>query len=154
MRFSQINKSVVLPSVLYGCGMGNNLKSVDLTNLNRFQHFIVKRIQNLRICTRSNMCQRLLGIHPISSYIDTRKLLVLQKLCSLDYNFLTKRIFMTRLFSYFAANSRKHFGFIPDIIEILYHYELSDLSSRILTRRDFSLQSSGENLSFMVLSLV
>jgi hypothetical protein len=33
---------------------------------------------------------------------------------------------MTRLFSYFADNSRKHFGFIPDIIGILYHYELSD----------------------------
>ena len=33
---------------------------------------------------------------------------------------------MTRLFSYFADNSRNHFGFIPDIIGILYHYELSD----------------------------
>jgi hypothetical protein len=33
---------------------------------------------------------------------------------------------MTRLFSYFADNSRKHFGFIPNIIGILYHYELSD----------------------------
>jgi hypothetical protein len=32
----------------------------------------------------------------------------------------------TWLFSYFADNSRKHFGFIPDIIGILYHYELSD----------------------------
>ena len=123
----KLYKYVVLPIVLYGCEMWNNLKSVDvLTNLNRFQHFIVKRIQNLRTCTRSDMCQSLLGIHPISSYIDTRKFLFLQKLCSLDDNFLTKRIFMTRLFSYFADNSRKHFGFIPDIIEILYHYELSD----------------------------
>ena len=57
-----------------------------------FQHFIVKRIQNLRTCTRSDMCQSLLGIHPISSYIDTRKLLFLQKLCSLHDSFLTKRI--------------------------------------------------------------
>ena len=95
----KLYKSVVLPTVLYGYEMWNNLKSVDLTNLNRFQHFIVKRIQNLRTCTRSDICQSLLGIHPISSYIDTRKLLFLQKLCSLDDNFLTKRIFMTRLFS-------------------------------------------------------
>jgi hypothetical protein len=102
----KLYKSVVLPTVLYGYEMWNNLKSVDLTNLNRFQHFIVKRIQNLRTCTRSDMCQSLHGIHPISSYIDTRKLLFLQKLCSLDDNFLTKRIFMTRLFSYFADNSR------------------------------------------------
>ena len=33
---------------------------------------------------------------------------------------------MTWLFSYFPDNSRKHFGFIPDIIGILYHYELID----------------------------
>ena len=33
---------------------------------------------------------------------------------------------MTWLFSYFGDNSRKHFGFIPDIIGILYHYELSN----------------------------
>jgi hypothetical protein len=120
----KLYKSVVWPTD--GCEMWNNLKSVDLTNHNRFQHFIVKRIQNLRTCTRSDMCQSLLGIHPISSYIDTRKLLFSQKLCSLDDNVLTTRIFITRLFSYFADNSRKHFGFIPDIIEFLYHYELSD----------------------------
>jgi hypothetical protein len=30
------------------------------------------------------------------------------------------------MFSYFADNSWKQFGFISDIIEILYHYELSD----------------------------
>ena len=33
---------------------------------------------------------------------------------------------MTRLFSYISDNSRNHFGFIPDIIGILYRYELSD----------------------------
>jgi hypothetical protein len=81
------------------------------------------------------MCQSLLGNHPISSYIDTRKLLCLQKLCSLDDNFLAKRIFM--LFSYFADNSRKHFGFIPDIFEILYHYELSDYLVEYLLEGSF-----------------
>ena len=133
----KLYKSVVLPTVLYGCEMWDNLKSVDLTNLNRFQHFIVKRIQNSRTCTRSDMCQSLVGIHPISSYIDTRKLLFLQKLCSLDDNFLMKSMFMTRLFSYFADNSRKQFGFIPDIIEILYHYELSDYLVEYLLEGSF-----------------
>ena len=118
--------------------MWNHFKSVDLTNLNTFQHFIVKRIQNLKPRTRSDMCQSLLGIHPILSYIDTRKLLFLQKLCSLDYNFLAKRIVMTRLFSYFADNSRNHFGFIPDIIGILYHYELSDYLVEYLLQGIFS----------------
>jgi hypothetical protein len=78
------------------------------------------------LVVRSVALKSLIVIHPILSYIDTRQLLFLQKLCSLDDNFLTKRIFMTWLFSYFADNSRKHFGFVPDIIGILYHYELSD----------------------------
>ena len=120
--------------------MWNHFKSVDLTNLNTFQHFIVKRIQNLRPRSRSDMCQSLIGIHPILSYIHTRKLLFLQKLCSLDDNFQTKRIFMARLFSYFADNSRKHFGFIPDIIGILYHYELSDYLVEYLLQGIFPLK--------------
>ena len=118
--------------------MWNHFKSVHLTKLNTFQHFIVKRIQNLKLRTRSDMCQSLLRIHPILSYIDTSKLLFLQKLCSLDDNFITKRIFMTWLFSYFADNSRKHFGFIPDIIGILYHYELSDYLVEYLLQGIFS----------------
>ena len=51
----KLYKSVVLPTVLYGCEMWNNLKSADLPNYNTFQHFIVKRIQKLRSCTRSDM---------------------------------------------------------------------------------------------------
>ena len=177
MRVSQLYKSVVLPTVLYGCEMQNNLKSLDLTKLNIFQHFIVRRIQSLRTCTRSDMWQSLLGIHPTRltrrvpqeqqvlftlpehlrsspvfsgvrvtrslvlcvsvdrclsfhtflltivlsfllrfkdsdypfcifklflSYTNTRKLLFLQKLCSLDDNFQTKIIFITRIFLHFA----------------------------------------------------
>ena len=41
------------------------------------------------------------------------------------------------MFSYFADNSRKHFGFIPDIIEILYHYELSDYLVEYLLEGSF-----------------
>ena len=41
------------------------------------------------------------------------------------------------VFSYFADNSRKHFGFIPDIIGILYHYELSNYLIEYLLQRIF-----------------
>jgi hypothetical protein len=126
--------------------------------LKRKHHFreyslqtIVKRIQNLKPRTRSDMCQSLLGIHPILSYIDTRKLLFLQKLCSLDDNFITKRIFMTWLFSYFADNSRKHFGFIPDIIGILYHYELSDYLVEYLLQGIFSLSKYKSRLKCSII---
>ena len=84
----KLYKSVVLPTYII------RLWNVIQSKINRpttFQHFIVKRIQNLRTCTWSDMCQSLLRIYPISSYIDTRKLLFLQKLCSLHDSFLIKR---------------------------------------------------------------
>ena len=49
----------------------------------------------------------------------------LQKLCSMDTHYLTKTIFMTRLFWFLNDNTHRHLGFIPDVIEILSKYELS-----------------------------
>jgi hypothetical protein len=123
--------------------MWNHFKSIDLAYLNTFQHFIVKRIQNLRSRTRSDnsypmtVFYRRLYANYISGFslvglvrtiictifftlkrntiFVNRKLLFFQKLCSLDDNFIARRIFTTRLFSYFADNSRKHFGFVRDL---------------------------------------
>jgi hypothetical protein len=69
---------------------------------------IPRRIQNLRPRTRSDMCQSLIGIHPTLWYIHTRKLLFLRKICSLDDNFQTKRIFMTWLYAMTTRSSVFH----------------------------------------------
>lgn len=120
----KLYKTVIMPSVLYGCEMWCNLKSKDIQMLNQFQHFIVKRILDLKTSTRSDMCQSIVGLHPITSVIDKKKLYFLQKLCSLNDNYLTKRIFLVRLFSFFIDSGRKHYGFIPDIMNILFRYGL------------------------------
>ena len=58
--------------------------------------------------------------------IDKRKLNFLQKLCSLEDDFLSKKIFFVRLFSYLIDTDRDNYGFIPDIISILYKYNLHE----------------------------
>lgn len=92
--------------------------------LNQFQHFIAKRILHLKTLTRSDMCESLLGLHPIMACVDRRKLYFFQKLCNLDGKYLSKRIFLLRLFSFYYDTERKHLGFIPDIIKLLYQYDL------------------------------
>jgi hypothetical protein len=112
-------------------------KTTDLYNLTNTNGFFINTINGKKAF---RPCQSLLGIHPILSYIDTRKLLFLQKLCSLDDNFITKRIFMTWLFSYFAGNSRKHFGFpwrfriFPHISKFNKYMNVSK-SKEIIVRR-------------------
>ena len=139
-------KLVVLPTVLYGCELWNNMKSCDISKLNRFQHFIAKHVQNLQTQTRSDMCESLLGLYPIMTYIDIRKLFFLQKLCSLGVDCLTNQIFLTRLFSYFNDCHRKQFGFIPDIINILYKYELHGYLIDFLLDGHFPLKQSWKNI--------
>ena len=77
LTFAKLYKSVVLPSVLYGCELWNNMSTADSQRLHVFQHSICKSVQNLPSQTRSEMCETLLNILPISSEIDARKLLSL-----------------------------------------------------------------------------
>ena len=60
----KLYKSVVLPTVLYGYEMWNHFKSVDLTYLNTFQQFIVKRIQNLKDLTCVKGYLESIFLHP------------------------------------------------------------------------------------------
>ena len=88
------------------------------------------------------MCQSLTGIDIIISFIDKRKLKFLQKLCCLEDNFLTKKLFLVRLFSYFIDTERIHYGFIPDIINILYRYNLHQYLSEFILEGTFPTKTS------------
>ena len=121
----KLYKTIILPSVLYGCEIWGRVKASDLALLNKLQHFIVKRILDLPKLTRSDMCQSLVGLFPIAAYIDQRKLMFLQKLCTMKMFYLSKDIFVRRLFSYFIDYNHNHFGFIPDIVDILSKYDLN-----------------------------
>lgn len=117
-------QKIVLPTVLYGCELWNNLKQTDLQVLNKFQHFVIKDIQGLKISTRSDMCESMLGLHPIVSEIDKRKLAFFGKLCKLDINCLTKNIFLLRLCDFLQDGNKPFSGFLKDIYEILAKYNL------------------------------
>lgn len=108
-------KKVVLPSTLYGCEIWNELKSQDYQLLNKFQHFIVKDIQGLKTSTRSDMCESLVGLRPITSEIDKKKLLFFEKLCNFSHDILVKKIFLFRLFTYLNDKQDKSFGYVKDI---------------------------------------
>ena len=117
-------RKIVIPTVLYGCELWNNLKQTDLQVLQKFQHFVIKDIQDLKTSTRSDMCESMLGMHPITCEIGKRKLLFFGKVCKLDCNYLTKAIFLTRLYDFIQNNDKQFSGFIKDLYELLKQYSL------------------------------
>ena len=120
-------KKVVIPSVLYGCELWNNIKMTDIHLLDTFQHFIVKTVQNFSRSTRSDMCESMLGIFRISSEIERRKLLFFNRLCNLDYDTLTKQLFVRRLFQYTTSSRKRMLGFVPDAVSLLRKYSLDNV---------------------------
>lgn len=107
LKIAHMYKTVVRTFVLYGCELWNNLSAKDTQRLHVFQHSVCKTAQNLPRKTRSDICESLFGVYPISSEIDIRKLLFLGRLCLLNYEILANRIFLTR-FSSFLENLSKY----------------------------------------------
>lgn len=124
LTLASLYKSVVLPSVLYGCELWNNPTAADCQRLQVFQHSLCKSAQNLPSRTRSDICESLLNILPISTEIDTRKLLFFGRPCRMSYQTLPKQIFLVRLFSYFEGLGKSQCGFIPDVINLMNTYDL------------------------------
>lgn len=59
---------------------------------------MIKDTQGLKISTRSDRCEIMLGIYPIVSEIDKRKLLFFGKICKLDTVCLTRNMFLAELY--------------------------------------------------------
>ena len=95
-------RKVILPSLLYGCELWNELSVTDTKKLSQLQHFFVKDMQGFETRTRSDMSESMLGLLEIVREIDKRKLLFFCKLCHLQP----------------ATNTKKHFQL--SIIWFLY----------------------------------
>ena len=141
ITISKLYKKVVLPSILYGSELWCDLRKKDVETLNTFQHFVAKHAMDLHKQTRSDMCESLLGLLPIIAEIDIKKLQFFGRLCKLDTTYLTKRIFLTRLFSYMLNPSAKHRGFIQDIIRILTKYSLYPALAKYMESGTFPSKS-------------
>lgn len=84
----------------------------------------MKDIEGIKMSTRSDMCESILGIYPIISDIDERKLSFFGKLCNLDTDSLTKHIFLSRLYDFINNDEIPFSGFLKDLDEILNKYNL------------------------------
>ena len=116
----------MIPSCLYECEVWNNLKNQDSSLLNRLQHFIVKHIQQLPKLTRSDICESLVGLNPITCEIEIRKLYFFGKLCNMNSKHILKKIFLNRLFTCVFYKDTVRYGFVLDILDIVQKYDLSE----------------------------
>lgn len=114
LTMSHLYKTVICPSVLYGCKLWNAITKED-RRLTTFQPDICKVILILPKQTRSNICEQLLNLTPIMSEIDPRKLLFSGRRCPMDPRCLAKQLFILRLFSVLSNLNPTQQGFIPDI---------------------------------------
>lgn len=119
---SHIWEKVTLPSILYGSELWNNLTHSEILELERTQKFAAKRIQGFHRRTHDEITRGFLHWHTMESIIDCKKLLFLQKLISLDGDYLAKQILLYRIYDYMLGNETK--GFVPEIVDILWKYEL------------------------------
>jgi hypothetical protein len=129
-------KSVVIPSVVYGCEVWNDLKNKDLFLLNRPQHFVAEHAQKFSTLTRSDICESMVGLRSIICELEKRKLFFFWKLCKMDYGYLVKNIFMHRLFTC-MSDTRHRIGSVPEILNILSKYNLFDFLTYYTKNADF-----------------
>lgn len=121
LTIAKIVKCKVYPSALYGCELWQ-LKQSEIYMLEKAQNFIVKSMQGFNFRTRTDMCTSLIGWFSIEAYISVKKMLFLGRICRMDVGYLTREIFIKRLFEFNLSHFSR--GFIPDIVNVLQKYNL------------------------------
>ena len=121
-----IYNKVIKPTILYGSELWNDLKTTDVDQINRTQHYIVKSIQQFPKLTRSDMSESMLGLNRLSSQVEDRKLRFVHKISTLNTNSITRQIFTRRLLTYIKDPTTMK-GFIPDMYQITEKYLMTDI---------------------------
>jgi hypothetical protein len=134
-------RKICIPSLLFGCELWSNLKSVEINRLDRFQRLAAKKIQKFHQRTRTDICLSMLGWKNIIYDIDYRKLMFLCNLCLMPNTVLSAHIFNARLSKYVCSVDKKQRGFIPDIIMILRKYMLSHVLVNYIQTGEFPNKS-------------
>jgi len=124
---ASLYKKVVIPTILYGSELWNNMTNKDLLTLNKTQHYVVKCIQGFQVQTRSDICESMLGLYRLNSEVDKRKLMFLHKILSLSHEHITKSIFIRRYMKFLQNPSSITKSFISDIVKLLSRYHLQYL---------------------------
>ena len=121
----KIYNSVVLPKALYGCESWSQLSVSNIIHLERAHRFCIKYMQGFGIRTRTDVALGLLGVLPLESEVDFKKLNLLGQLCRNDTHCWITPVFRIRLESYFV-NPTGQVGFFRDIMRLLEKYGLSE----------------------------
>ena len=119
--------TVIIPILLHGCELWNNMSGNDSVKFSQLQHFITKKIQGFHVRARSDMVKSMLGLNRITALVDKRKLMFLFKILNLDNSSICKKIFLRKLFHYLYSSQKSKRGFIPDICGLLIRYNLNFL---------------------------
>jgi len=107
------------------------MTSTERNTISRFQHYAVKRIQWLPTSTHSDKDESMLGLNRLPSQIESPKLMFLYQILLLASNSVTRNICIRKLV--FINNiSLVSTGFIPDICNILFKYNLLSLVNNIM----------------------
>jgi len=86
-------------------------------------------MQGMSKNTRTVVALSCLGIYPLESYIDKRKLLFLGQLCRTDTSMRICVLFLQRLTKY-LNNPSTTFGFVPDLYRLVGKYNLKNFPTR------------------------
>lgn len=108
--------------------------------LNKFQNFVIKDIQWLKISTRTDMCERMRSIFPIISEIDRR--CFFGKLCNLDTDSLTKKKSSSMQYDFLNDDGRPFSWFLKGPSSMIYYR----IYVRLLKNNSFREGMSGNRL--------
>ena len=106
MTCISLYQKIVIPTILCGSEIWNHLSAAELDKVNRTQRRIVKNIQGFPLRTRTDICESMLGLHPLSTEIVKRKLMFLHKIMSLSADTIPSQIFFRSLFLYVRDGNR------------------------------------------------
>ena len=118
---------IIVPILLYGSELWNTMTTTDLKQIEIFQHFVAKKLQEFARRTRSVIAEPMLGLYKISSLIATGKLMFLHKILCLPVMHITKAIFIRKYFMYLSDKRSVIHGFIPDICRTVNKYNLQSI---------------------------
>ena len=98
---------VCLSSMLFSCEVWGHLLKHQISDLEKVQKCVAKRIQGFHWRTHDEIARGMLGMYTMESYIDKKKLMYVHKLATLNGDDMCKSVFMYNSHKYFNGHRVK-----------------------------------------------
>ena len=143
---SSILEKVCFPTVLYGAELWHSMTASDNDKLERFIRLTAKSIQKFPVRTRTDIALGMLDCLPMRARVEQRKLMFLQKLCTLSPETLARQVFDLRFNLFTLKGYKNQLGFIPDIWELVQKYNLQEYVQTYLRSSIFPSKLQWKNI--------